>query len=58
MNGKVTKMLDRMRRGDHKSKRAFMSLSHTERGEVRQAYRDNVKLAYIDELHRLHPELG
>lgn len=55
MNGKVAKMLRKMRREDHKSKKHFKSLTHVQRGMVRTAHENNVKLIYIDFLETLFP---
>jgi len=38
MNGKAAKMLRRIRRSDHKSKKHYRSLTHTQRSKVRTAH--------------------
>jgi len=55
MNGKASRMLRQMRRSDHASKRHFKLLTHIQRGVVRTAHENNVKLIYIDFLHKLFP---
>ena len=41
MNGKMAKMLHRMRRHNHKSKRLLMSLPHHVRGKIRTLHKTN-----------------
>jgi hypothetical protein len=50
MNGKVAKMLRKIRRVDHKSKRHFKSLTHAQRGKVRTAHeKDNrTRIDYLE----------
>lgn len=53
MNGKVAKMLRKMNRADHKSKRHYRSLTHIQRGKVRAAHEKGQK--YIDYLETFFP---
>ena len=48
MNGKQAKMLRKMKRSDHKSKRLLMSLPHYVRGRIRHLHRTNVKMVDRD----------
>lgn len=54
MNGKVSKMLRKMRRDDHKSKRHFKSLTHSRRGKVRITHEKDGKSG-IDYLETFFP---
>lgn len=48
MNGKVAKMLRKMRRDDNKSKKFFHTLTSKQRAELRSKHDNNPKMVYTD----------